>query len=96
MSWTELVGKKVLAFRGYVTQPVKIGTTVVQKSKCLLSIVLFDDGKTFLEFDEQDRYDYHDCDSSARTISLHQDEERWKSMFDKVGYDEPTDINYPF
>ena len=102
MSWTNLIGKKVLAFRGYVTQPVKVGNIVVKKSECLMSIVLFDDGKTFLRFSEQDRYDYHDCDSSARTMSLEQDEEKWKLMFDKVDsvgkvvYDEPTNVDYPF
>lgn len=32
--------------------------------------ILFSDGKTYLELEEQDYYSYHDCSSSARLIRV--------------------------
>jgi hypothetical protein len=89
MKWIELIGKKVHALRGH--KMLKYGVEVVP-----LSHVLFDDGKTFLEFHEQDKYDFHDCCSSARTIDLLQDEERWGRMSrEEDGYLH-TDASDPF
>lgn len=33
--------------------------------------ILFSDGKTVIELEQQDYYMYHDCSSSARYINIH-------------------------
>jgi hypothetical protein len=55
-----------------------------KKAKEELIAICFDDGKTFLEIKDQDYYDYHDCDSSAKVITIFQNEEIWEQyMSDK-------------
>jgi len=78
--WEDLIGKKIVAFRGYKNKPV-----------VELQFVLFDDKESYLEFNEQDQYDYHDCNSSARTMHLWKSKDTWARMFNKEdGFDEPT------
>lgn len=87
MTWPELVGKKIVALRGI--EAVKYGAKRTE-----LRYILFDDGETFIELVEQDRYDYHDCSLSARDLEIRKDSAKWKQLFDKEGiYDEPDD--YP-
>jgi hypothetical protein len=43
--------------------------------------ILFDDGKTYIELDDQD-YDFHDCDPSAKTIEVRTDPRHWKQIFE--------------
>lgn len=89
MSWAELIDKKIIAFRGVGVDNSK--TTVP------LSYALFDDNETIMEFREQDPYDYHDCDNSARSIKLMKDAGLWKRMFLKeLGFEEATNLNSPF
>jgi hypothetical protein len=78
MIWKELIGLKVVAFRGYKS-------IIYGKSKVQLHYVLFDDKETFLEFSEQDPYSYHDCSSSARILDLQKNASLWQSMFNKEG-----------
>lgn len=97
MDWSKLVGLKVVGFRGVPKQvgrgrPFSASGPVKDVP---LSYMLFDDKKTFLEFREQDYYDYHDCNSSARVIHLQVDERLWQLLFDKVGFDEST-VNFGF
>jgi hypothetical protein len=40
--------------------------------------ILFDDGETYLELNEQDYYSYHDCSSGARELIVWKDKEAWK------------------
>ena len=56
----KIIGLKVLAIKGkYNAKGKNIGP----------KYILFDDGKTYIELDEQDYYTYHDCSSSARHIT---------------------------
>ena len=87
--WKELIGKKVVALRGYKTS--RFG-----KDTVTLNFVLFDDGETYLELREQDKYDYHDCCSSARTIDVCKDAKTWKTMMDKEGVEECEGNSDPF
>lgn len=41
-------------------------------------VILFTDGKTYLELDAQDGYEYHDCLASARSLDLRRGEEEWE------------------
>lgn len=64
-----------------------IGLTILavksnKLSKCLSpDYVLFDDGKTFIDFKEQDD-SYHDCDSSARRITINENAKVWNLLKD--------------
>lgn len=90
MDWNRLLGLKVKALRGYPSE--RFGKPYVP-----LSVVLFDDGETFMEFKEQDYYDNHDCSHSARHVDLYKDAELWRKMFDKQdGFDVATDTDCPF
>jgi len=86
MNWNELIGKKIVAFRGYRTIYDSIA----------LYYILFDDGESFLYLKEQDKYDYHDCDSSARILNLHKDAKRWQQLFDKENVEECDPSCDPF
>ncbi len=39
--------------------------------------ILFSDGQTLMELEEQDTYAYHDCSHSARNIGVYKDKRRW-------------------
>jgi len=45
-----------------------------------LEYILFDDGETFIQLDEQDYYDYHDCSTRAREITIYKNSEIWKNI----------------
>jgi hypothetical protein len=90
MIWEELIGKKILAFRGYRNED---GAWRFNKPLTQLSFILFDDEESYLELQEQDQYDYHDCAGSARLLYLHKDAKTWKQMYDKEDeFDEPTKL----
>lgn len=68
-----LIGKNIVAVRG-------MRSTDKRKKKVPLEYLLLDDGLTFLQFDEQDPYSYHDCSPSARNISVRKDEQLWEEI----------------
>lgn len=74
VKWSDLLGKEVVALRG-VRQ-------CQERSEANLPIrfVLFSDF-TYLHLREQDYYDCHDCDHSARTLELIRDKEFWLQLF---------------
>lgn len=86
--WSELIGKTIAAYRGYK----------MKNSEVDITFILFDDMETILELREQDQYDYHDCNNSARLLSVSKDKKLWADMFDKVGiFAESTNVgHYPF
>jgi hypothetical protein len=90
MVWEELIGKKILAFRGYRNED---NAWRFNKPLTQLSFILFDDQESYLELQEQDKYDYHDCAESARLLTLRKDAKNWKEMYDKEDeFDEPTKL----
>jgi hypothetical protein len=87
MKWSDMIGLAIVAFRGR-PQRKKFGDFL----HVPLTYILFDDKKTFIELHEQDQYDYHDCNTSARTINLSHDEKAWEIMFGKEdGFAETTE-----
>ena len=97
MNWTELIGKKVVALRGWKEEYSHLLLKNKKTTYIPLSFILFDDEETYIQFTEQDPHDYHDCSSSARHLDLYKNKEQWGKMFNKEGnYDEPTDTDYPF
>lgn len=88
--WEKLIGKKIIAFRGYPNQD---SAWRFNKPLTQLSFILFDDQESYLELQEQDEYDYHDSCHSARLLKLRKDAKIWKEMYDKEnGFDEPTKL----
>lgn len=73
MNILDIIGLKVVAIKGYPNSNKRI-------KKVNADYLLFDDGKTFLEFEEQDYYTYHDCSSLARHINIYQDVSRWAQI----------------
>lgn len=67
-----LIGKSVIAIRGIRTD----GRT----KRFDPQYIMFDDGETFIEFQDQDYYSYHDCDTSAKTVDVWRDKHRWESI----------------
>jgi hypothetical protein len=90
MNWSDLIGKKIVAFRGLPYQKSQYD----KKKVTPLSYILFDDKETILELSEQDYYDYHDCSQSARNLTLHKDAKLWKRMFDKEVFAEPDNVGH--
>lgn len=67
----KLIGKTVVAVKGRPHDDKR------RKGKIKPRYMQFDDGKTTMEFYEQDYYTFHDCDSSARTIHIREDDRFW-------------------
>jgi hypothetical protein len=87
--WNELIGKTIVGYRGYR----------MKNSQAVdIMFILFSDKETILELREQDQYDYHDCNNSARVLNLSKNERLWAEMFNKEGiFDESTKLGYsPF
>lgn len=78
-----LVGLKVVAVKG-ISYSLKV-------KKVEPKYILFSDKKTFIELEEQDYYTSHDCDSSARIISIFQDDGCWERIY-KNSNDATIDI----
>ena len=87
LKFSDLIGKKISAMRGHK-----------YKKTCELKYILFDDGETYIELNEQDPYDYHDCNNSARSICIYSDSDFWNKLNNKENeIDEPTNLSiYPF
>ncbi len=77
LDFPDLIGKKVAALRGYERE--KFGNKFVDTD-----YMLFDDGETFMQFTEQDPYDYHDCSGFARHINIRADKKEWKRIHDEL------------
>lgn len=77
------MGKAVVAIKGYRSDLRMSAKSIYPE------FILFEDGKTFIEFEDQDYYSYHDCDTWAKRIEVVVDKERWE----KIMYD---DKHYPY
>ena len=64
-----IIGKRIHRIVGYERAAGRAGPAV--------QFILFDDGETFLELEEQDYHDYHDCCCSARILNSHQSPADW-------------------
>lgn len=69
MQLGKIIGKKVVTIRGEV-----------QEKYVEPKYILFDDGKTYIELEEQDYYSYHDCSSMARILNIREDAEMWNMI----------------
>ena len=83
----DLIGKKIIGFRGLPTKQRFTNQIVVK-----LQYVLFDDGETIMELQEQCPFDYHDCSSTAREIRVYADKSLWERLNNKDIYADPDDL----
>jgi hypothetical protein len=75
MDIAKIIGLKVVAIKG-------MRTDMRRKKGFSPDFILFDDGQTYIELDDQDYYAYHDCDACAKTIQVWQNADRWKAMME--------------
>lgn len=54
------------------------------KSNSNAQIILLNDGKTYIELEEQDYHSFHDCASSARHIQVRQDALIWTNYLNTM------------
>lgn len=69
----KIIGKKVVCIKGIRTDK-RTSTKYVEPV-----YILFDDGKTFIRFEDQDLC-YHDCACSAKHINVEIDENKWGNL----------------
>jgi hypothetical protein len=69
-SLMDVVGKKIVAIKGFRSD--------MRRKRGFSAIyVMFDDGETYLEFESQDYYTYHDCDPNAKIIRTFKNKMFW-------------------
>ena len=81
MKLKNIIGKKVVAIKGFRTD-------MRRKKNFTAEYILFDDGETYIELEDQDGYTYHDCDSDAKIIRIRQNKKAWEDMMS-------NENNYP-
>lgn len=77
LNMLDIVGLTILEIKG---QRPKVNSKNIP-----IEYILFDDGETYIIVDEQDYYDYHDCSSSAREMSVRRDGVHWESLHSDKG-----------
>ena len=70
-----LIGMKVVAIRAF-GKPKRVYRGKYHEPQ----FIFFDDGETYMEFEEQDYYTYHDCSSSARHIHIWKNKQRYNNL----------------
>lgn len=81
MKLKKIIGKKVVAIKGFRTD-------MRRKKGFTAEYVLFDDGETYIELEDQDCHTYHDHDSDAKIIRVRQNKKLWEDMMS-------NEKNYP-
>ena len=59
-----------------------------------MDYILFDDGRTYIEFEDRDYYTYHDCDNLARTYQIYQDKAEWNAIMTRENFKTATYLDY--
>lgn len=72
----QLVGKKIVAIKGHISQFDRRKKPANQR--VLAEYILFDDGETYIQLDEQDYYVYHDCSREAKELFIMEDKVQWQ------------------
>ncbi len=75
MELNKIIGLSILEIRGFDTKAPRKNS---KSPECVEAMyILFNDGKTCIELDEQDYYSYHDCSSTARILTVRDSKELW-------------------
>jgi len=54
-----------------------------RQKEFLPGYIVFDDGETYIELEDQDR-EYHDCNPSAKTLRIYKNKYVWGQLQDKT------------
>lgn len=76
------LGLTVVAFRGHADK---------RRKSVPVDYILFSDGETYIELEEQDS-SYHDCDKFARRIIVRKSKELWDIIMSN--YSESNNVNF--
>ena len=71
----DLIGLTVVAVKGYKTSNSKVVSP---------EFILFNDGETIMDLEEQDCYTYHDCASYARIITVSKNKVRYDNIINNT------------
>ena len=75
----DIIGKKVLTIRSFRTD-------MRVKRYLKPEYILFDDGETYIELEDQDYYAHHDCATSAKHINVYGHKEKWEKIFSDLDH----------
>ena len=79
-----LIGKSIIAIRGIC--PDKR----VKRSRP--HYIMFDDGETYIELEDQDHYTFHDFATSAKHIRVYHNKHQWEDIIGNLrDYPNATD-----
>lgn len=67
----DLIGLTIVAVKGY---------KILNSKRVPSEFILFSDGETIMDLEEQDYYTYHDCSSYARVITVSKNKERYDNI----------------
>jgi len=85
-----LIGKKVVAIKSWSSDKHK-------KKGFHPVFIMFDDEETYIEFEDQDYYSFHDYDTSAKVITVYRNKKLWEEMMNnRLGYYPDADENFVF
>ena len=79
----DIIGRKIVAIRGPKT--LKNAKTIQP------AYIMFDDGETYIELEEQNYYAYHDCSCAAREIQTKQGKAQYDLIMDDRYYADATE-----
>jgi NAD kinase len=86
MEIRKIIGLKIVAIKSIRTDRRK-------KRGFTPDFILFDDGATFIELDDQDYITYHDCSYTAKHINVYQDSDRWERMMNETEWFVDSDMD---
>lgn len=75
MELNKILNLKVVAIKGF-----ELDRRITKRIEP--RYILFDDGKTYIELEEQDYHTYHDCSTCARVLNTVSNEDTWKMILD--------------
>lgn len=80
----DLIGLTIVAVKGY---------KILNSKRVPSEFILFSDGETIMDLEEQDYYTYHDCSSYARTITVSKNKKRYDNILNNIDIlDANTDL----
>jgi len=73
-----IIGKRIAAIKGMKNRK--------NQKRIMADYILFDDGETIIQLNEQDYYCYHDCSCAARELFVHVDKRLWERIMTSEAY----------
>lgn len=79
MELSKIIGLRVVAIRGVKERKNEKSTRI--------NYILFGDGETYIEVQDQDYYTYHDCSPAAKELIVWRNKRQWdRIMSNSIKY----------